>query len=151
MFKNIKKNITPILTPRTPLGTLIFCLQIPGLISLPPELLQIRFQPRPRPPLGLRGRGSAAWVIVAQPDLPVRLTSPRPAGTRPPPLGVLEAQGRWRLCFFSLGNCVKRPHSSCHTCFTRAPVLSDTIWNNICHPLSGVIYLLACRETSAVP
>lgn len=55
------------------------------------------------------------------------------------------------LCVFSLGNCVTRPYSSCNTCFTRALVLSDTIWNNICHPLSGVIYSLARRETSAVP
>ena len=50
----------------------------------------------------------------------------------------------------SLGNCVKIADSSCNTCFTRALVLSDTIWNSICHPLSGVIYLLACREPSAV-
>lgn len=51
----------------------------------------------------------------------------------------------------SSGNRVRISYSSCNTCFTRALVLSDTIWNNICHPLSGVIYLLACRETSAVP
>lgn len=55
------------------------------------------------------------------------------------------------LCVFSLGNCVKISYPSCNTCFTQALVLSDTIWNNICHPLSGVIYLLACREPSAAP
>lgn len=63
---------------------------------------------------------------------PLGARGPRAGGASPPQVPVL-----------------KQPYSSCNTCFTRARVLSDTIWNSICHPLSGVIYSLACREPSA--
>lgn len=81
-----------------------------------------------------------------------KLPSARPSGDPHIAAGCsCPFQAGGGLCVFSLGNCVKIPYPSCNTCFTQALVLSDTIWNNICHRLSGVIYLLACREPSAAP
>lgn len=43
------------------------------------------------------------------------------------------------------GRCSNAPSQLQHL-FYKSPVLSDTIWNDICHPLSGVIYLLALQR-----
>lgn len=64
------------------------------------------------------------------------------AGTRSGHWAVGHLRTRASACLLLRGLCSNTLSQLQHL-FYKSPVLSDTIWNDICHPLSGVIYLLA--------